>query len=45
LINTGDKSLKLYTLYGPPNHIDQLTQGTKAEASASKEAFTGVTTE
>ena len=45
LINTGDKSLKLYTLYGPPNHLDQLIQVTKAEASASKEAFAGATTE
>jgi mannose-6-phosphate isomerase-like protein (cupin superfamily) len=45
LINTGDKSLKLYTLYGPPNHLDQLVQVTKAEASASKEKFAGVTTE
>lgn len=45
LINTGDKSLKLYTLYGPPNHLDQLLQVTKAEASSSKETFAGATTE
>ncbi len=45
LINTGDTSLKLYTLYGPPNHLDQLIQATKAEAIASKEVFAGVTTE
>lgn len=45
LINTGDKPLKLYTLYGPPNHLDQLIQVTKAEASASKETFAGATTE
>jgi mannose-6-phosphate isomerase-like protein (cupin superfamily) len=45
LINTGEKSLKLYTLYGPPNHLDQLTQATKAQASASKEVFAGATTE
>lgn len=45
LTNTGDKPLKLYTLYGPPNHVDQLIQATKAEASASKEFFAGVTTE
>jgi mannose-6-phosphate isomerase-like protein (cupin superfamily) len=45
LINTGDTSLKLYTLYGPPNHLDQLIQVTKAEATASKEAFAGATTE
>lgn len=45
ITNTGDKSLKLYTLYGPPNHLDQLIQSTKAEATTSKEAFEGVTTE
>jgi mannose-6-phosphate isomerase-like protein (cupin superfamily) len=45
LINTGEKRLKLYTLYGPPNHLDKLIQVTKAEASASKEVFAGVTTE
>ncbi len=45
LINTGDKSLRLYTRYGPPNHLDQLIQVAKAEASASKEAFAGATTE
>lgn len=45
LINTGEKPLKLYTLYGPPNHIDQLIQATKAEAITSKEAFAGATTE
>jgi mannose-6-phosphate isomerase-like protein (cupin superfamily) len=45
LINTGEKSLKLYTIYGPPNHLDQLIQVTKAEASASKEVFAGATTE
>jgi len=45
LINTGDKPLKLYTLYGPPNHLDQLIQETKTEARVSKETFAGVTTE
>ena len=45
LINTGDKALKLYTLYGPPNHLDQLIQVTKAEAMASIETFAGATTE
>jgi len=45
LINTCEKPLKLYTLYGSPNHLDQLIQVTKAEASASKESFAGVTTE
>jgi mannose-6-phosphate isomerase-like protein (cupin superfamily) len=45
LTNTGDEPLRLYTLYGPPEHLDQLVQSTKAEADASEEAFDGVTTE
>lgn len=44
IINIGDKSLKLDMLYGPPDHLDQLIQRTKAEATTSKEAFEGVTT-
>lgn len=45
LANTGNDPLQLYTLYGPPNHVDQLVQKTKAEATASHEEFDGVTTE
>ncbi len=45
LKNTGDKLLRLYTLYGPPNHIDHLVQGQKAQAEASHEVFDGVPTE
>ena len=45
LTNTGDKPLKLYTLYGPPNHVDQLVQTSKREALSSTETFTGKTTE
>jgi mannose-6-phosphate isomerase-like protein (cupin superfamily) len=45
LKNAGDKALRLYTLYGPPNHIDKLVQKNKAEAEASKEVFDGVPTE
>jgi len=45
LINSGDTPLRLYTVYGPPNHIDALVQATKAEALASHEVFDGVTTE
>ena len=30
--NTGDAPLKLYTLYGPPEHIDGLVEATKADA-------------
>ena len=32
--NTGDEPLKLYTLYGPPEHKDGVVQSTKAEADA-----------
>jgi mannose-6-phosphate isomerase-like protein (cupin superfamily) len=45
LVNTGDKTLKLYTIYGPPNHRDLLVQITKEDAANSKESFTGKTTE
>lgn len=43
--NTGDKPLKLYTIYAPPEHLDGTVQPTKAVALASKEHFAGVTTE
>lgn len=45
LTNTGDKHLHLYTLYGPPHHLDQLVQKKKAEAEDSDEEFDGVTSE
>jgi mannose-6-phosphate isomerase-like protein (cupin superfamily) len=35
--NVGATPLKLYTVYNPPNHIDQRVQATKAEAKADKE--------
>jgi mannose-6-phosphate isomerase-like protein (cupin superfamily) len=45
--NTGDGPLKLYTLYGPPEHKDQVVQSTKAEADArhAQEEWDGETTE
>ena len=45
IINTGDTPLKLYTVYGPPNHADGTVHATKADAEASREHFEGVTTE
>ena len=45
VVNTDDKPLMLYTLYGPPNHRDGIVRATKAEAEASKEHFDGKTTE
>jgi mannose-6-phosphate isomerase-like protein (cupin superfamily) len=45
--NTGSVPLRLYTLYGPPEHRDGVTQETKAEAEARHhdEEFDGTTTE
>lgn len=45
--NTGSLPLKLYTLYGPPEHKDGIVQSTKADAEARHhdEEFDGVTTE
>lgn len=43
--NTGETPLKLYTLYGPPEHVDGTVHATKADALASKEHFAGQTTE
>ena len=47
VINSGDAPLKLYTLYGPPEHKHGVVQATKAEAEARHEAeqFDGTTTE
>jgi mannose-6-phosphate isomerase-like protein (cupin superfamily) len=45
VINNGDKPLKLYTLYGPPEHRDGVVHTTKDEAEASEEHFDGKTTE
>ena len=44
LINTGDTPMKVYTIYGPPNHVDQLEQKTKSVAQASAEHFDGKVT-
>lgn len=35
-INTGDESLKLYTIYGPPEEEDGLIHKTKADADADE---------
>ncbi len=45
VINTGGKTLRLYTLYGPPEHKDGVVHATKAEAEANEEHFDGVGTE
>jgi len=45
--NTGSAPLKLYTIYGPPEHQDQVVQATKEEAEERHldEEFDGKTTE
>lgn len=45
LVNTGDKPLRLYTLYAPPEHRDGVVHATKAEAAAAPAPFDGVLTE
>ena len=45
--NTGSAPLKLYSIYGPPEHLDGITQATKADAEArhADEEWDGETTE
>jgi mannose-6-phosphate isomerase-like protein (cupin superfamily) len=43
--NTGGQPLRLYTIYGPPEHLDGLVKATKAEAEAAHEEWDGKTTE
>lgn len=45
LINTGTKPMRLYTIYGPPEHADRTVHTTKADAAAHKHHFGGKTTE
>ncbi len=43
VVNTGRETLKLYTIYGPPEHRDGVRQPTKADVR--EEHFDGRTTE
>jgi len=46
VVNTGSKDLKLYSIYSPPHHRDQVVHKTKADASSDKtDKFDGKTTE
>jgi mannose-6-phosphate isomerase-like protein (cupin superfamily) len=45
VINTGAKAMRLYTLYGPPEHADGTVHATKADAKSHKHHFGGKTTE
>ena len=42
---TGDAPLKLYTIYGPPEHVDGTVHATAEDANAAHEHFDGRTTE
>jgi mannose-6-phosphate isomerase-like protein (cupin superfamily) len=39
------KELKMYTIYSPPHHKDQIVRKTKEEAEANDQEFDGKTTE
>lgn len=45
VVSTGAEPLRLYTIYGPPEHRDGVVHPTKAEAEANEEHFDGKTTE
>ncbi len=45
VINTGQNSLKMYTIYMPPHHQDKIERATKEEAMAREAEFDGKTTE
>ncbi|TKT86521.1 cupin domain-containing protein [Dyadobacter frigoris] len=46
IINTDSATeLKMYTIYGPPNHQDKIVKVTKKEAESSEEKFDGKTSE
>lgn len=46
VINTSaSEELKIYTIYSPPHHKDQIVRKTKEEAEANEEEFDGKTTE
>lgn len=46
IVNSSETDkMKLYTIYSPPNHRDQVVHKTKAEAMADSEHFDGKTTE
>ena len=45
VINRGSQPLRLYTLYGPPEHRDGIVHRTKEEADSAHEHWDGGTTE
>jgi mannose-6-phosphate isomerase-like protein (cupin superfamily) len=45
VVNSGKVPLKLYTLYGPPEHRDAVVHRTRSDAARDDEHFDGATTE
>ena len=45
IVNNGLDSMKLYTIYSPPNHRDGVVHKTKLDAEVDHEHFDGTTTE
>lgn len=45
IINTGNVTMKLYTLYAPANHRDGVVHHTRADAESDSEHFDGKTSE
>jgi mannose-6-phosphate isomerase-like protein (cupin superfamily) len=45
VVNIGEGRLRLYTIYGPPEHREGTVHATSADASAAHEHFDGKTTE
>jgi mannose-6-phosphate isomerase-like protein (cupin superfamily) len=46
VVNVSDsEELKIYTIYSPPHHKDQIVRRTKQEAEENDEEFDGTTTE
>lgn len=45
LVNTGAEPLRVYTIYGPPEHRDGVVHASKADAERMEEHFDGRTTE
>jgi mannose-6-phosphate isomerase-like protein (cupin superfamily) len=45
VVATGSEALKLYTIYGPPEHVDGTVHATKEDADSAHEHFDGRTTE
>jgi mannose-6-phosphate isomerase-like protein (cupin superfamily) len=45
LVNTGDMPLRIYTLYGPPEHRDGVVHTTREDATHNEEHFDGKTSE